>query len=79
MSARGRTDNFTRDGLLDDLRSSEPVETGYDNSDRDEREVPLLANTTNLGEVTSPPMVQDVILVDEKEMPADAPEASEVV
>ena len=84
MSARSRFDLFSRHDLLDDLRI-EPDEDDDNNdhqaeSTRDEREVPLLADTDAEVEAPSPPpMVQTVMVVDPKEVPADIPEASEVV
>lgn len=84
MSARARFDHFSQHELLGDLRI-EP-EDNDDNPDeevRDELEVPLLADTDAEVEAPSPAspplLVDNVIVVDEKEVPADIPDASAVV
>lgn len=81
FSSRARVEPFTRRELLGDLRI-EPHDDDNNNNNSpgdgilDEREVPLLADTDI--EVESPPLVENVIVVDEKEVPADVPEASQI-
>ena len=84
MSARARIDdNFSRGTLLSDLSIEPEDNDDNDNNNagdefRDEREVPLLADTD--AEVEAPaPLVENVVVVDAKEVPADIPQASEVV
>ena len=80
FSSRARVEPFARNELLGDLRI-EPHDDDNDNNlaagIRDEREIPLLADTDI--EVESPPLVENVIVVDEKEVPAEIPEASQIV
>lgn len=81
MSARARLEdnNFPRRDLLGDLRV-EPEDDDINN--RDERAVPLLAETNAEVEAAAaaPQLVENVIVVhDKEEVPANAPEASEVV
>lgn len=75
-SARARFDGFSRQDLLRYLQLGEE---GENNEATDEREVPLLRNTDEAEEVAAAPLIEDVIVVDEKEVPVDIPEASEVV
>ena len=82
FSSRARVEPFARNELLGNLRI-EPHDDDDDNDNnpaagiRDEREIPLLADTDI--EVESPPLVENVIVVDEKEVPAEIPEASQIV
>jgi len=72
-SARARFGGFSRRELLRDLDL-----VNQSNEATDERQVPLLADTDGVEEPRLP-MAENVIVVDEKEVPADIPEASEVV
>ena len=72
LSARARRGDFTHHDLLQNL------DLPVDESEAAERQVPLLAEAEE--EVTTdPPMVEDVLIVSDKEVPTDIPEASEVV
>ena len=87
MSARARVErHFTTAILCNNLGIDADETEGGDNNEggspavEDERVVPLLADMD--AEVqTTPPMVdsENVIVVEAKEVPADVPEASEVV
>ena len=72
-SARARFGGFSRQDLLSDLELLDQIDERVD-----EREVPLLADTDEV-EQTAVPLVENVIVVDEKEVPTNIPEASEIV
>lgn len=79
VSARARRENLTYHHLRLDL---EIEETSV--GETDERHTPLLAaqsqeEVEQSEQVQNPPMVDNIILLDEKEVPAEIPEASEVV
>lgn len=77
VSARARRENFSHRDLLSELQTEEDM-IGYTGGD--ERQVPLLSSETREGDAAEVPVVaENVILVDEKEVPADVPVASEVV
>jgi len=73
-STRVRFGGFSRQDLLRDLDLLDQNDEAID-----ERQVPLLAGTDEVEEPAVPPLVENVIVVNEKEVPTDIPEASEVV